>query len=339
MPHTRINIACDELKELYINKKLSLFEIGKLLGYSARTIQIRAIECKINLRSPGPPGPTISNKKLEYLYTKRRLSSRKIAKIYNCAYSTIDSKIKKLGLSIRTLSNSHIVTKRKNFNGSNEEKAYLVGFKIGDLRARRMYKNSETILVDCGSTKPNQIKLIKRLFKKYGRVWVSKPKTNNKVQIECSLNNSFTFLLKKYKKFPSWILTKNIYELSAIAGFIDAEGSFFISKNDQSFFSVGNYKKAILDQINNYLIKRNYKTRLCLGVKKGYTGKDGYPHSSDYWILTITRKEDLKSFAELMLPYLKHQDRINQAKNVLRNIKKRNLKYGFLGMKHDKMHK
>lgn len=42
----------------------------------------------------------ISKSKLKDLYIKRRLSSRKIAKIYGCAYSAIDYKIREYGFPV-----------------------------------------------------------------------------------------------------------------------------------------------------------------------------------------------------------------------------------------------
>src|SRR5688572_5396358 len=225
MPHTRKGIDCDNLKDLYLEKKLSLLKISKILGYSARTINIKATECKIPLRKPGTSPPTITDQTLKHLYLQKRMSSRKVAKIYKCAYSYIDTRIKLLNIPRRTLSSSHIVSKRVDFSGNLCEKAYLIGFRIGDLRVRKMYKNSETILIDCGSTKPEQIKLIKKLFSKYGRIWISKPKQDNRVQIECGLNNSFSFLLNKPNRFPEWTLQKKDLAISIIAGFIDAEGS------------------------------------------------------------------------------------------------------------------
>ena len=333
MPHTRKSIRCKELKTLDIGKHLPLLNIGKLLGYSSRTIGIRAQECKIKLRNPGTPKPKISDKKLIYLYLQKRLSSRKIAKIYGCAYSYIDTRIRKLDIPRRTLSSSHIITKRKNFSDNLAEKAYLIGFRIGDLRVRKMYKNSETILVDCGSTKPEQIKLIKNLFQKYGRVWISKPKLNRKVQIECSLNNSFSFLLPKYLKFPGWIFKRNDLFLNILAGFIDAEGSFYVSRNQKSAnFSLGNYNREILLQIDKKLTKKGYRTRLFKGVPKGYKGKDGYSHKQDYWILTIYRKVDLYLFIKTITPFLKHKDKIRDVTKVVLNLKSRNEKFGFKGI-------
>lgn len=333
MRHTRKDISPPKLKYLYVERKLSLIKISKILGFSSRTIELRAKECGVLLRKPGREGPAISDVTLRDLYLKKHLSSRKIAKIFNCAYSYVDTKIRKLGLPIKTLAAAHITTKRSSFSENLNEKAYLIGFKIGDLRVRKVYKNSETILVDCGSTKSEQIRLIETLFEKYGRVWISKPKSDNKVQIECGLNESFSFLLKKYSKFPAWVLDSEEIKLSAIAGFIDAEGSFYLVGDSlSSGFAIGNYNQTILKQIMGWIRNYGFKVRYFKGVKKGYTGKDGYKHNNDYWILSIGAKRDLFLFTKKILPYLKHKDRIKCAKLVLRNITERNRKYGFIGM-------
>ncbi len=333
MPLKRNLIKKRLLVNLYWKQKLNLKETGKSIGFSARTVNIRMRECKIPLRLPGAPGPEIKKGDLKKLYINKGLSSRKIAKIYKCAYSTIDRKIRKFGFPIKTLAAAHIITPRISFCGNLREKAYLIGFRIGDLRARKMYKNSETILVDCGSTKFRQISLIKTLFSKYGRVWVGKPSKSGKVQIECSLDKSFLFLLKRYHKFPIWALKNRILFFSILAGFTDAEGSFYVTKDKKSSgFSLGNYNKMLLKQIKGKLEKLNFTPRLSLGVRKGYRGKDGYVHRQDYWILTIYRKAEIYKFIQIIKPFLKHKDKIQDADRVIQNINMRNAKYGYLGM-------
>lgn len=334
MPQLKRNLIKKRLLiNLYWKQKLNLKEIGKLTSLSARTVNIRMRECKIPLRLPGVPGPKIKKEDLKRLYVNKRLSSRKIAKIYKCAYSTIDRKIRQFGLPIKTLAAAHIVTLRTSFSGNLREKAYLVGFRIGDLRVRKMYKNSETVLVDCGSTKPRQISLIKTLFSKYGRVWIGKPSKSGKVQIECSLDKSFLFLLKKYDRFPTWALKDRILFFSLLAGFTDAEGSFYVTKDKKSSgFSLGNYNKMLLKQIEGLLEKLNFTPRLFLSVRKGYRGKDGYAHRQDYWVLTIYRKVEIYKFIQIIKPFLKHKDKIQDANRVIQNINMRNAKYGYIGM-------
>src|SRR3990167_1978400 len=168
-----------------------------------------------------------------------------------------------------------------------------------------MYKNSETILIDCASTKTEQIHLIKTLFSKYGRVWIGKPTKADKTQIECSVDESFSFLLGNFKEFPSWAFQEKETTLNLLAGFIDAEGSFFVTKTKKSSgFSIGNYNKKLLNQTQKQLTCLGITCRLFLGVRKGYKGKDGYAHREDYWILSVYRKLDLFRFSKTIIPYL-----------------------------------
>lgn len=330
----KFSIKPEVLVDLYWNKGLTNLEIGKYLGLASRTVNIRIRECGIPLRKPGVLGPNISKGELKKLYMNKRMSSRKIAKIYKCAYSTIDRKIREFGFPIQTLAAAHIFSHRANFSGDLKEKAYLIGFAIGDLRVRKVYKNSETIHADCASTKPEQIFLVNKLFKKYGKIWISKPSQTNKIQIECSLNDSFAFILKKYKRFPGWAMTKKYLFLSILGGFIDAEGSFHLSKNRKyACFSLGNYNLAILRQTQRYLKERiKINSRLQIGYLKGYKDKQGYVRNGDYWNLVINKKSELYKFTKTILPYLKHKKRIRDANKVINNIVLRNRRYGYIGM-------
>ncbi len=329
MTRKRFDIDLETLVDMYWGKGLSLLEIGNRLGCASRTIDIRMHELNVPLRPSGIPGPEISKKTLRRLYINTGLSSRKIAKMYKCAYSTIDRKIRGYGFPIKTLAAAHITSKRRPFDGTLEDKAYLIGFRTGDLRVRKMYKRSETLLIDCASTHQAQIDLISSLFKKYGRIWTSLPTKSGKVQVECGVDLSFSFLLPKLSKFPQWTFRTNPLFLSVLAGFVDAEGCFYVNKNRKiAGFSIGNYNTQILKQVELKLTRFGFHPRLFMGVKKGYTGKDGYSHREDYWILSLYRKIDALDFSSKILPYLKHREKIDDARNVIRNIKLRNKLYG-----------
>src|SRR5690242_5485932 len=118
MQPKRFSISPEKLSELYWGQGLKLLEIGKILGYSERTIQIRMHECSIPLRRSGKPAAEITKEELAKLYIEQGLSSRTIAKMYGCSYSYIDSKIRKFGFPIKTRSAAHVTTYRASFSGT-----------------------------------------------------------------------------------------------------------------------------------------------------------------------------------------------------------------------------
>jgi len=257
---------------------------------------------------------------LKKLYIAEGLSSRRMGKILGLAYSTVDRKIREFGFPIKTLAAAHIKTHRKKFDGDLQEMAYLIGFRTGDLRARKFYPNSETIKIDCGSTRTDQIDHIKELFNKYGHIWISKPTKLNKVQIECFVDLSFDFLLKKYKSFPKFITTSQTSFMSCLAGFIDAEGCFMTpTKITRVVFTLGNYELKLLRQIKQRLERLGISVKIYLGSRKGRIGTEGYRQKNDYWHLNIHRKADLLNFIYLIKPYLRYKRKIDDA-DMVKNI-------------------
>lgn len=101
MDTKRFLIPSEKLMVLYWEKGLTVHKIGRFLNCSARTINIRMHECGIPVRKPGLPMADISKKDLYKLYIEKGLSSRKIAKIYHCAYSAIDARIRKFRFSYK----------------------------------------------------------------------------------------------------------------------------------------------------------------------------------------------------------------------------------------------
>lgn len=305
---------------------MTTYEIAKYYRCSQSAIWKLLHKYNILLRRPGNYFD-ISYSDLKELYINKKLSSRKIAKIYNCAYSTIDRKIRNNSFEIRNRAQAHMIYPRKSFSGNLLEKAYLIGFSIGDLRVRKVYKNSETISIDCASTKLQQIKLIRDLFNPYGRVWIGKKDKRGKRQIQAQVDLSFGFLLNLDGNIDRWILNNKDYFPAFLAGFTDAEGSFFIS-DGKSFYSLGNYNKKILYQIYKKLIK--------LGIhcsephhdnKKGYKDKQGYIRRQNYWTLRINRKQSLMCIFELIGDYLRHDKKKSDLGRLRRNILERNRKF------------
>src|SRR3989338_4669024 len=94
---------------------------------------------------------------LEELYLKKRLSTRKIASISGYSRSTIHRKLKHYNIQRRSLAESEIKYNRTPFSGDLCEKAYLIGFAMGDLRVVNPTKNRKTICVKGGSTQTDQV--------------------------------------------------------------------------------------------------------------------------------------------------------------------------------------
>lgn len=323
----KIEIPKDELKELYLNQKLTTYQIARISQCCQATIWKRLHKFRIKPRNNHELYSNIPSKEeLIRYYTKEGLSNWRIQEKYGYNRSTVYNKLKEYNL-IKSKAYSHIKYKRKEFDGNLIKKAYMIGFRIGDLRVRKVGKESETIHVDCGSTKEEQINLIKDLFEGYGRIWIKKNK-NNKTQIEAFLDLSFSFLLSK--EFPEWIMKKNKYFFSFLAGFSDAEGCIKINR-DMAYYSLGNYDYEILNIIRDKLIKNKINCqKIIISKTKGKLATNGYINNGDYCMLRIQRKESLFRLLNMIKPYIKHEQKIKDLKIAKDNIISRNEKYRYI---------
>lgn len=331
MPRISISIIKSDLDRSYNKEKLTTYEIADIYNCCQATVWKRLHQFNIK---PRIYRVDLSDKRLKYLYLKCKFSTWQIEKVYGYSRGTVYRKLNEYDIKTRNISESHIIYPRFDFSGNKIKKAYIIGFAMGDLRARIKSKMGKTIYVDCGSTQKNQIKLIKNIFGKYGRVWVGKPDKKSAVQIECCLNRSFKFLLKKRKVADEWITKNKRYFLSFIAGFTDAEGCISIDSGGKVYYSLGNYNKKLLVQINNFLVENNMasKRKLYVSRIKGRRCFKKYFHNNDYWQLRIMRKKYLILFFQLIGKYIKHLDKIKDIEIAFKNIEKRNKKFGYLRM-------
>jgi len=125
-----ILISKVDLKDLYLNKKLTTYDIAEFYNCSQGTIWKRLKEFNIKTRFPWNK-VDLSKKKLRNLYIKNRLSTWQIEKRLKISRGTIYRKLVEYNIQIRNLAQSHIIYPRKNFNGNKTKKAYLIGFAIG----------------------------------------------------------------------------------------------------------------------------------------------------------------------------------------------------------------
>jgi predicted DNA-binding protein YlxM (UPF0122 family) len=316
-----MNIEKETIKRMYEKEKLNTYEIANKLGCSQGTIWNNLKKYRIKTRKRNELRSKVPSKEeLIRLYTENRLSTWEIQKRYGYSRSTIHLKLKEFNIQIRNRSESHIIYPKFNFSGDLIEKAYLIGFRIGDLGVRKQYTNSRTITIASGSTIQEQINLINNLFKAYSKVWIKRCKEKTNVQI--IVNESFSFLLSK--DYPSWIEKNEDYFYSFLAGFTDAEGNISIS-NNMAYFGLGNYDKLILFKIYEHLNKLGVicNKPLCSHME-GKFNKQGFRYNADYWSLRIHRKKYLLELLKNLSPYLKHENKVKALNIAITNIIERN---------------
>ena len=317
----KVTISKEEFQDLYENRKLTTFQIARKFNCCQATIWKKFKEFNIDARLPGVDRVNISKEQLKDLYINKKHSTWKIERELGIPRGTIHRKLKEFGIKTRDRADSHITNLRKDFSGDLIEKSYLIGFRLGDLGVRKIWPNSKTITVDSGSTIKEQIDLIEKLFDNYGIVRIKTTK-GDKINVWIGLNESFNFLLSK--KVPFWIKNNKRYFLSFLAGFTDAEGSFFIT-NGMAAYSIGNYDKEILELISE---KLNEFGVICRGPYEGktknYVNSQGYKHNQNYFNIRVSRKDSLLELFHLLKPYIQHKNKIEALKKAEDNIITRN---------------
>lgn len=316
-PKEKIKIPKEKLYDLYINKKLSTQTIAKLLGFSSSLVYYKLKESGIPVRYKNII--KISKEKLKKLYLKKNLSCSEIARIFNCDKVTIFNKLKRYKLNTKSLSEVNVIFPKKKFFGDNELKAYMIGFRLGDLNVKSINKNS-TVYIKSNTTKKEQVDLIRQIYGKYGHFKVSQRKKDYCVW--CNLDKSFSFLSPKEDKIEEWILNDNNCFFSFLAGYSDAEGSFGIYQH-KARFRIGSYDKNILNQIK---YKLNYSG---ISAKSNLEGKaNPGKYNKDFYRVSVNKKNCLLDLINLIKPYTRHKKRLRDMIKAEKNILERNKKCG-----------
>lgn len=309
------HIPKEQLRELYITKKLSIKQISFILGLGVSTIHRKLHLYSIKARPIGKKRIDIIPPKLLFLKEKD-FSINEIAQHFNCNPYTIRRKMDECGIKYRIKGNSITHYPKKNFSRNLPEAAYLIGFRLGDLGVD---KKGGLIHIQVSTTKMAQIKLFKKLFSKYTYVRTAKENKRGAVKLDCYLNNSFDFLLAKKDCIPNWICSNN-YLAAFAAGYIDAEGSFTINQN-KGRFQMASYDKNILYQLYCWLNSLDgVSPKILLIGKKGQKRSDGTRFREELWRLNINEASSLLKFIEIITPHVKHLKRKKDIEKAKKNI-------------------
>jgi len=262
---------------------------------------------------------------LKDLYLNKRLNTDQIGKKFSCSDVTVRNKLHKLGVKLRRAWDYDRSKYQKiPFNGGMAEKAYIIGFRIGDLNVYKTSSNSKILIVRCHTTKKEQVDLINGLFKKYGHVNISRSKKHS-YNVNCYLDESFGFLEVKVR-VPRWIKKDGLLGWYFTAGYVDAEGSFGINQG-RGRFKIDSYDQKILFWISKFLKNAGIKNKLRLIYKKNKKRYDGGIWKKDLWRLNINWANSLGKFIDKIYNLLKHKKRKEDSLKVLKNVKERQL-YG-----------
>lgn len=253
---------------------------------------------------------------LQSLYSEKGLNQTEIARKYGCDRSLIRYFLLKYGIPLKSQSEACIKYPRTSFNGNPIEKAYIIGFRTGDLCVRYLNPSSKTTIhVDMGCRKnSSEFALFKGIFSSYGHIGSCKDKGNLKVC--CLLDTSFRFLLKKPTRVPRWIMGNEKFFLSLLAGYIDAEGYLKLSKPPAISIETTDY--GILCDIAKKLREMDFYVHL-----RSYKVYSSYKSRKQAWRVTLQRKLEIKRLANKLLPLSHHRMKKNRLRIMTKLINQR----------------
>jgi hypothetical protein len=329
-----MNITREELDDLYNRQRLSLHKIAQKLNIPESTLREWMGRLALPRRSLSEAKYLpLDDEEIERLYTVERHSTLEIAQRFGVCDTTICNRLEARGVRRRDHSEAGIVYPRRDFSGDLLEKAYLQGFRLGDLTVKMNKNGAEcaTIFVSCGTTRIAQLNLYQELFSPYGHTTVSGVQDED-YAFCCMLNMSFDFLLDKPDHVPEWILhiAQNGDEqplLAFLAGYTDAEGWFTVRADGRAEFGLSSYDVAVLHQAH---VAFNRLDIICPPPRmvrpKGtpIKGTD-YITKGELWCLMVYRKASLHQLCQLLEPYLKHAEKRRDMFAVWANVTARGI--------------
>ncbi|MDA4117232.1 MAG: LAGLIDADG family homing endonuclease [Thaumarchaeota archaeon] len=216
---------------------------------------------------------------------------------------------------------------RRPFDGTDEDKAYMLGLKHGDLSAYVPFRN--VTRVSTSTTHPALAELFTDLFGLYGHVYKhprhKKDSNTYEWNFQAILDKSFGFLLESRDECREWVAIKEITMLAYLAGLVDAEGYIRIYPNPQTVgISVTIYNT------DSELVEFAYDCLKQLGSnpsepylekRGGYVSTKGFKIllRRDYWRVMVARFNEAQSLLDRMP--LRHQEKVARKEVALSVVK------------------
>ncbi len=324
-PERQVHIPRLELEQLYREDGLSAEAIAERFQCSPGTIRNQLRQNGIARFPPGRRRVEVTPATLDELYLHQQFSMREVARELGCDAATIRNKLRAWGFRVRSYAEANQIYPKYDFAGGLAEKAYLIGFRLGDLHVHKLGAAGQTIVVECSSSQIEQLGLIRELFGPYGHVYEStRLKKDGNRSIACYLNESFAFLLPKIDAAPDEIDGHEAAQAAFAAGYLDAEGSFHLGRG-LGHFAVSSYDVGIIHWLNQWMTRHGVVCPLprCVG-RAGQARPSGAVFRKDLWTLNVNRKASLLRLIELLEPFLRHAKRRRDMETVRHNILERN---------------
>ena len=322
-----VTFSKEMLDELYVRQSLSLSEIGRMHGLGGTTVLYWLKKYGIQRRPACQKRIDVSKDVLLDLYWRKRWSPRRIAKQLGFANErTVRKKMATYGIPRRTQSEARIVKFRKSFDGTQEERAYLLGLRAGDFHARKIRSN--TIRMQTSTTHPAQVQLLHDALCAYGelRKYRYKPRGRRMEWfIYVDLDNSFEFLLQKPERIPTWALADEKCFAAFLSAYIDCEGNWHVSRTHERIrctFRLRSSDKWLLEEIHEELSRTDYSPILHLERNKGSLSGYGR-YTNDFFGIILNRQQDVLRLIRLVSPQCKHDEKRLQMEFILENIGQR----------------
>ena len=261
---------------------------------------------------------------LDHLHNTKGMSLTDVAKLIGNKTSGYTSWVcRELGVKRRPFEEARLKGirekrrkyERRPFDGTDEDKAYLLGLRHGDLTASRPWNG--VVRVSTSTTHPSMAQLFRSLFERHGHVYqhprFKKDTRTYEWNLFVIVDSSFDFLLEERSAVWGWVKKKESTLLAYVAGVLDAEGSIGVWENRrctalQALFY--NTSTDLLFFIENSLEGLGYHPLGPYLDKEEGTSTSKYKiiRRKDYWKLAIARFDEVQNLLR-SLP-IRHPEKV-----------------------------
>lgn len=261
-----------------------------------------------------------------HLHYERGLSLSDIAKIIGSKTSGYTSWVcKSLGIPARPFEEARLKAIRQKrrkyesrpFDGTDEDRAYMLGLRRGDLSVSRPRKG--VVRVSTSTTHPAMAELFHSLFDPYGHVYQNprykKDTKSYEWNLSAILDDSFEFLFESIGVTFSRLQARERLALSYLSGFLDAEGSIVITRNNSGkveiFVDYYNSNLILLKRVKRFVVSHGYQSSLRINKREEVrTRKYNIIHRKDYWQLSTYGMKRIRHLVSSLHP--RHSEKIRR---------------------------